>query len=101
MCINIYNPIGATEKMPSVLQINLLVNGLKHQGVDIHLINFDPQNPTAYTKERGVEEVLLTDGPDAFPVTVVDGEVYQKHHYPDYSQLLNWSAASEQRNKQA
>lgn len=100
MCINIYNPIGVSKNdhtQPAVLQINLLVNQLQCRGIDIHLIDFDASNPEKYTQERNVEQVLLTDGPDAFPVTCVDGEIFQKNNYPDYAQLLDWSAASEQR----
>jgi hypothetical protein len=92
MCINIYNPIGCDPKSPAVLQINVMVNSLKRAGYPVHLINFE-EDPVRFTSERGVESILLTDGPDAFPVTVVDGEVYQKNHYPDYAQLLKWSAA--------
>ncbi|WP_273267586.1 arsenic metallochaperone ArsD family protein [Pseudoramibacter alactolyticus] len=92
MCINIYNPIGCDPKSPAVLQINVMVNSLKRAGYPVHLINFE-EDPVRFTSEKGVESILLTDGPDAFPVTVVDGEVYQKNYYPDYAQLLKWSAA--------
>lgn len=95
MCtINIYNPIDVDLKSQQALAIQVIVKDLKRQGIDIHLRNFS-EDQSRYTNGP-VERVLLTDGPDAFPVTVVDGEIFQKDTYPDYYELLKWSGADQE-----
>ncbi|MDD4508883.1 MAG: arsenic metallochaperone ArsD family protein [Eubacteriaceae bacterium] len=92
MCtIAIYNPIGCDNNSPDVLKIKVAVNALKQRGITIKLVDFE-NSPDQFCDDQKVEEVLLQDGPDVFPITVVDGEVYQKNSYPHYGDLLAWSA---------
>lgn len=93
MCmINIYAPIGISAETPEELSIAVTVKALKNQGIDIQLIRYE-DTPQAYMDGLRVEEVLLQDGPDVFPITVVDGEVFQKNTYPEFGELLAWSAS--------
>jgi hypothetical protein len=92
MCqISIYAPIGEAADTPAALQISVTVNALMQKGVDVRLLHF-ADAPDAYTDDRRVEEVLMRDGPDVFPITVVDDEVFLKKEYPHYGDLLAWSA---------
>lgn len=93
MCtISIYNPIGCDKESLEALQIAVLVRHLrKNAGLTINLMDFE-DSPEAFCHDQKVEEILLQEGPDVFPVTVVDGEVFQKKGYPCYQDLLAWSA---------
>lgn len=94
MCISIYSPIDDDKKSPESLQIAVIVNAMKKAGIEINLYNF-VQNPSLYTDNQAVEKVLMQDGPDAFPVTVVDGEIFQKNRYPHYDELMKWSTGAD------
>ncbi|SDX42758.1 arsenic metallochaperone ArsD family protein [Eubacterium barkeri] len=89
--ITIFAPIGAVKETPEALQIAVTIHALKGAGVNIRLVNFT-DSPQDYSENIAVEEVLLRDGPDVFPLTIVDGEVFQKKEYPHYGELLAWSA---------
>ena len=89
--VNIYAPIGININMPSELNINVTVSALQREGADVKLIRYEDA-PQAYMEGLRVEDVLLQDGPDAFPITVVGDEVYLKKQYPEYGELLAWSA---------
>lgn len=93
MCqINIYAPIGIDRGTPDELNISVTVSALKRNGVNVQLIRYEDA-PQDYMQGLRVEEVMLQDGPDVFPITVVDGEVFQKNTYPEYGELLAWSAS--------
>ncbi len=95
MCtINIYNPIDVHLQYSEALEMKRIVEALNKLGVDIHLRDFS-KDQSSYTNGPA-ERVLLTDGPDAFPVTVVDGEIFQKKSYPDYYELLKWSGLDQE-----
>ncbi|MEF9919227.1 MAG: arsenic metallochaperone ArsD family protein [Eubacterium sp.] len=91
MCsIAIYEPIQCQKDDPNVLQINVMVNALKKSGICISIHNIWNE-PQLFSEVRPLDEVLLRDGADALPLTIVDGEVYKKGQYPDYNELLKWS----------
>ncbi len=93
MCqIAIYTPIGGDPKAQDALRITVTVEALIKKGVKVSLLDFNA-DPSRYTEDHTIQEVILRDGPDVLPVTVVDGEVYLKKEYPHYGDLLAWSAA--------
>lgn len=92
MCqINIYAPIGCNCQTPTELNISVTVQALQKQGAPVRLIRYE-EAPEEYMSGLKVEEVMLGEGPDVFPITVVGDEVFLKHNYPEYGELLAWSA---------
>ena len=92
MCtIAIYQPITINLNAPEALKIAVTVADLKNRGVDVDLYNFE-NDATPYLDDALIEAILMQDGPDAFPVTVVDGEVFLKKEYPHYNELMAWSS---------
>ncbi|MDO4288357.1 MAG: arsenic metallochaperone ArsD family protein [Eubacterium sp.] len=88
--IAIYEPTDGSQKPAELLQIKLVVQSLQKIGVDISIHNIWDE-PNLYAEVHPLERVLLGEGVESLPVTIVGSEVYKKGCYPDYAELLKWS----------
>lgn len=80
---------------PELLRMATMVGNLQKAGKDIVRHNLS-EEPQAYIDNVQVNEVIMNEGADALPVTVVDGKVLKKEKYPTSYELLEWSGMSEQ-----
>jgi hypothetical protein len=65
------------------------VDWLKSNGAEVERFNLS-QQPMAFVENPGVKNVLDTDGSDALPVLVLDGEIVLKGRYPSRDELADW-----------
>lgn len=88
--INIYETTFNHNTEQGTIDFDVLLEAFKKAGVSINVFNIW-ENPVLMTEERLVEQVLLQDGIDAMPITVVGEEIFKKGTYPDYYELMRWS----------
>ena len=80
---------------PELLRMATMVSNLQKAGKDIKRHNLS-EEPQAYIDNAAVNDVILKEGADALPVTVVDGAVLKKGEYPTNDELLDWSGMSKE-----
>ena len=80
---------------PELLRMATMVSNLQKAGKDIKRHNLS-EEPQAYIDNAAVNDVILKEGADALPVTVVDGTVLKKGEYPTNDELLDWSEMSKE-----
>ncbi len=66
---------------PNLLRVAAIIVRLKHRGFEVKRFNLT-SDPAAYLENKKINELLLTQGVDALPVTLVDGEVVKTGSYP-------------------
>jgi hypothetical protein len=59
---------------------------LKNQGHNVERYNL-AQQPQAFIENKSIHQVLSTEGTDALPVLVVDGEIVSRKVYPNRDEL--------------
>jgi hypothetical protein len=92
--INIYETTLNHNGEQGIIDFNVLLKAFQNAGITINVFNIW-DNPSLMTEVRPVEQVLLQEGVEAMPITVVGGEIWKKGAYPDYSELMMWSAKTE------
>lgn len=65
------------------------VDWLKSNGAEVERFNLS-QQPMSFVENAAVKNVLDTDGPDALPVLMLDGEIVLKGRYPSRDELAGW-----------
>ncbi|SEA59615.1 Arsenical resistance operon trans-acting repressor ArsD [Eubacterium aggregans] len=75
---------------PELLRMATMVSNLVklHKDVIRHNLSEEPQ---VYVDNAEVNTVLLNEGADSLPITLVDGEVYRKGSYPSNEELMEWT----------
>jgi len=79
---------------PELLRVAAMINVLAGEGKTIVRYGLS-ENPMAFVVNKAVNDVILNDGIEALPVTVVDGEIKKKGAYPSNTELATWSGMTE------
>lgn len=79
---------------PELLRVSAMLNVLAGEGKTILRYGLS-ENPMAFVINKAVNDVILNDGVEALPVTVVDGEIRKKGAYPSNTELAMWSGMTE------
>lgn len=69
------------------------VRNLRKKDVNISRFNLTG-NPGAFVENQTIRGLLESEGVDALPVTVVDGNLVKKGMYPTNQELADWSGVS-------
>jgi hypothetical protein len=74
---------------PELMRIATLVNSLGKKGIQIkrHNLSSEPQD---FVANRLVSDILIQEGADVLPITLLDGEVAKTRHYPTNEELSAW-----------
>lgn len=80
---------------PELLRMATMVSNLQKAGKEIKRHNLS-EEPQAYIDNAAINDVILKEGADALPVTLVDGNVMKKGEYPTDDELLEWSGVSKE-----
>ncbi len=75
---------------PELVRFAADLDWLKRQGVDVERNNLS-QQPAAFTNTPIVMETLGSDGNDCLPLTLIDGTVVCKGHYPTRQVLAGYA----------
>ena len=78
---------------PELLRMATIVSNLQKAGKDIKRHNLS-EEPQVYIDNKAVNEVLLKEGVEALPVTLVDGKVMKKAGYPSNEELMEWTGTT-------
>ncbi|MCI5943169.1 MAG: arsenite efflux transporter metallochaperone ArsD [Eubacterium sp.] len=78
---------------PELLRMATIISNLQKAGKDIRRHNLSDE-PQIYVENKAVNEVLLNEGVDALPITLVDGKVMKKGGYPSNDELMEWTGTS-------
>lgn len=80
---------------PELLRMSAIINALEGEGIKIHRYGLS-QNPEAFMANTLINEILINDGVEALPVTIVDGELKQMGTYPTNADLATWAGMSKE-----
>ena len=64
------------------MRMATIISNLQKAGKDIKRHNLS-EDPQIYVDNKAVNQVLMNEGVDALPVTLVDGKVVKKGGYPN------------------
>lgn len=77
-----------------VLRIKTMLRALTSEGKRVLRYGLI-ENPDVFTRNKAVNEIVLKNGPDALPITVVDGEIKRQGSYPSNLDLATWSGMTQ------
>jgi hypothetical protein len=80
---------------PELLRMATITSNLEKMGKDIARHNLS-EEPQAYVDNKAVSEVLMAEGADVLPLTILDGEVVKKGEYPTNDELLAWTGTDQE-----
>lgn len=70
----------------TLIQLQQLSLTLADRGIKLHRFAIN-QQPLAFTSETVVRETLKAEGPQALPLTIIDGNIIKKGAYPTMEDL--------------
>lgn len=73
----------------NLLRVSTVINKLEKQGVEIirHNLSSDPQ---AFIDNKLVNDLLVSEGVDVLPVTIVDGKIKKTKEYPTNNEFIEF-----------
>ena len=74
---------------PELLRMSTVLNTLKKKGIEVERYNLT-SNPQAFVDNKVINELLMTQGVDILPVTLLEGEVVKKGSYPSNAELCSF-----------
>jgi hypothetical protein len=75
-----------------LVRVSADVESLKKQGIEIKRFNL-AQDLEAFASNEIVKLFLQQKGPDALPVTLLNGAILKESTYPTTSELSEWTGA--------
>lgn len=73
---------------PELLRISTILNNLNSKGILVERYNLT-SNPQIFVDNKTINEILMKQGVDVLPVTMVDGKVVKKGSYPTNEEIFN------------
>lgn len=74
---------------PVLPQFAADLDWLRAQGHQVERFNL-AQQPQAFIENQSIHQVLSTEGTDALPVVVIDGQIVSRNVYPTRDTLAGW-----------
>lgn len=74
---------------PELLRMATVINLLKEKGIEINRYGL-ANEPQEFVSNKTINDLLMGEGVDVLPVTIVDGEVVKKKKYPTNDELSTW-----------
>lgn len=79
---------------PELMRIAVVVETLKRKGIKVERFNLK-DNPQVYVDTKVVNDCLMNESAEAFPITTLDGEIVLKKSYPTNAQISEWLSVPE------
>ena len=73
---------------PELLRVSTLINNLNSKGILVERYNLT-SNPQIFVDNKTINEILMKQGVDVLPVTVVDAKVVKMGSYPTNDEFCN------------
>lgn len=80
---------------PELMRIAVVVETLKRKGIIVERFNLR-DHPQVYVDTKIVNECLMQEGADVFPIVTLDGEIVIRKAYPSNAQIAEWLGISEE-----
>lgn len=74
---------------PELMRVATLINSLAKQGVVVSRHNLSNE-PKAFVTNKVVNDLLIQEGAEALPITLLDGEVVKTKQYPTNQEFSQW-----------
>lgn len=74
---------------PELMRIATVINSLKEKGILIGRYGLSTE-PMMFITNQVINAILQNEGPEALPVTLVDGHVAKTKAYPTNQELSTW-----------
>jgi hypothetical protein len=71
-----------------LLRVSTIINNLKKKGIAVERHNLT-NNPQIFVDNKVINRMLLKEGIEILPITMVDGEVVKTKAYPTNEEFLN------------
>jgi len=72
-----------------LLRVSTVIYNLKSNGIEVERHNLS-SNPQIFIDNKVINEILDKEGIEAFPVTIVDGEVAKTKEYPTELEFIEF-----------
>lgn len=80
---------------PELLRMSFIMNNIKN--AQVNAVRFNLTNdPQVFVENKQVNDLLMAEGMDCLPVTIIDDEVVLKGSYPTTAQFAEWTGLSEE-----
>lgn len=73
---------------PELLRISTLFGTLKKNGIEVKRYNLNSY-PQEFVTNKVINDLIMKDGVDSLPATVVDGEIVLTKRYPTNQEIGN------------
>lgn len=73
---------------PELLRISTVINNLKKNGVEIKRYNLN-NFPQEFINNTEINKLIMGDGVESLPATVVDGKIVMTKKYPTNDEIAN------------
>lgn len=91
--ISIYEPALCCETGvcgvsvdPELMRISTVINNLKKKDITIQRYNLN-SSPQAFIDNADINELIMKDGVEALPATIVDGNIVKMKAYPTNEEI--------------
>jgi len=92
--VEIFEPgVGGSFVDQDLLRVSGMIAALEAEGKKIIRYNLT-NHPQAFIDNKQVNNAFESDGNEALPITVVDGEIKQMGSYPSNAELAAWTGTS-------
>lgn len=71
-----------------LLRVSTMINNLKKAGIMVERYNLS-SNPQIFVDNATINKIINSDGVDALPVIIVDGEVVKTKEYPTNEEFID------------
>lgn len=74
---------------PELMRIAVVLETLKKKGIAVERFNLR-DNPQVYVEHKVINDCLMNESVEVFPITTLDGEIVLKKSYPSNDQIAEW-----------
>lgn len=79
---------------PELMRIAVVLETLKKKGIPVDRFNLR-DNPQVYVDNKAINDCLMNETAEVFPITTLDGEIVLKKAYPSNAQISEWLSVPE------
>lgn len=73
---------------PELLRISTVLNNLEKNGITVERFNLS-NSPMEFVKNTDVNKLMMDEGVDVLPVTVLDGKIVKTAKYPTNDEMIS------------
>ena len=74
---------------PELLRISTVIRNLERQGIRVQRFNLN-NYPNEFVKNIAVSQIMMEQGAEILPVTIIDGAIAKKSAYPTNEEISLW-----------